>query len=44
MAERVGYSPRPFRYPSIFTNLHESRMNIGYFHDLACFNSFNPSA
>jgi len=28
----------------VFSNLHENRMDIGDFYDLACFNSFNLSA
>jgi len=28
----------------LFSNMHENRMDIGDFYDLACFNSFNPSA
>ena len=28
----------------VFNNMHENRMNIGDFHGLACFNSFNCSA
>lgn len=28
----------------LFTNLHENRMNIGDFYDLAYFNSFNLPA
>jgi len=28
----------------LFTNMHENHMDIGDFYDLACFNSFNPSA
>ena len=28
----------------LFSNMHENRMNIADFYDLACFNSFNPPA
>jgi hypothetical protein len=28
----------------LFSNMHDNRMNIGDFYDLACFNSFNSSA
>jgi hypothetical protein len=28
----------------LFSNMHDTRMNIGDFYGLAFFNSFNPSA
>ncbi len=36
----LAYSPSYH----LFSNMHENRMHIGYFYDLACFNSFNSSA
>jgi len=45
LGESGGILTQPFLLSfHLFSSMHENRMNIGDFYDLACFNSFNLCA